>query len=285
MNPSPDNSFARFNVGKFGDLAELGFTRTQVARELDAGTLERIRDSWYARPAADPIFKLAARIGGQITGAFGLKLWGCWTLPDTQLHVVVNHHARTNVPNTVRLSISRRASVTPLLQPPIECAALAINDPFEQALVALDSALHQNLVSVDELEQVLSSTAKGKALLRAVDGEAESGLESLVRYRLRARGVRVRTQVWPDPATRVDLLVGDKLVVECDGAKFHNGLQDRVRDYRRDQRLIALGYIPLHFAYREIVYEWKTVEPLLLTYVREDRHRRWGNRRKAQVLC
>lgn len=50
-----------------------------------------------------------------------------------------------------------------------------------------------------------------------------SGTESIVRYRLHCLGIRVRTQV-PLPGI-VDLLVGDKFVIECDSESYHGGAQ------------------------------------------------------------
>lgn len=59
---------------------------------------------------------------------------------------------------------------------------------------------------------------------------------------------------------RVDLLIGDHHVVECDGETDHSGALDFEADRRRDAELAALGYRVLRFSYRQVVEEWESVE-------------------------
>ncbi len=66
--------------------------------------------------------------------------------------------------------------------------------------------------------------------------------------------ISVRTQV-PIGPFRADILieVGQrKLVVECDGAGFHNGRDQVERDKRRDRYCVANGYSVMRFTGSEI---------------------------------
>ncbi|WP_162850834.1 endonuclease domain-containing protein [Amnibacterium kyonggiense] len=58
-----------------------------------------------------------------------------------------------------------------------------------------------------------------------------------------------------DPAHRVDFLVRGRLVVEADGAAFHDSEQDRIRD----AELRALGYVVLRFGYDRILHDIEAI--------------------------
>ncbi|MFC7432375.1 MULTISPECIES: endonuclease domain-containing protein [unclassified Agrococcus] len=72
---------------------------------------------------------------------------------------------------------------------------------------------------------------------------------------------------------RVDLLVGERLVVECDGAEHHGGWEASAADRARDLELMVLGYRVVRPTYRQVVDDWPTVEQRLLALVRADAHR------------
>ena len=66
--------------------------------------------------------------------------------------------------------------------------------------------------------------------------ERRPGIETIIRLLLRADGTSdIASQVRILRVRRVDLLVGDRLVIEVDGAGFHSGEdfeRDRIRDLR-----------------------------------------------------
>ncbi|GAA2175184.1 hypothetical protein GCM10009846_24090 [Agrococcus versicolor] len=142
----------------------------------------------------------------------------------------------------------------------------------EDVVVVADSLLHRGDATRDELERWMrDAPARVRALLARVDA-AESGLESIVRIRLRSCGIRVRTQVWIG-RRRVDLLVGDRLVVECDGAEHHAGWTAHAADRERDRELVAAGYVVVRVTYRQVVDDWEAVLQDVLAIVRRRGHR------------
>src|SRR5690606_18651631 len=75
----------------------------------------------------------------------------------------------------------------------------------------------------------------------------------------------VRNHGLPEPERQVDLgddewigrvdflFRGARIVVEVDGAEFHDGLLDRRRDEKRDARLAAAGWYVLRFRWSDVV--------------------------------
>jgi very-short-patch-repair endonuclease len=144
--------------------------------------------------------------------------------------------------------------------------------PLEIA-VAADSALNLGVLTWEQVTDVLSRSARRRRLLSRIDGRAESGLETIARIRLRARGVGLRIQV-SIGAYRVDMLIGDRLIIELDGQRWHDTASTFESDRRRDAALVAAGFIVLRFSFRRVMNEWDQVEQQILALVRRGEHRR-----------
>ncbi len=105
------------------------------------------------------------------------------------------------------------------------------------------------------------------------------GTETIVRLLLRGRRVRHRTQVSIDGVGRVDVLVGDRLVIEIDGAGFHTGPEFE-RDRRRDFELVMRGgYLVLRLSYDLVMREWTSVQAGILELLARGGEHRWGGGR------
>lgn len=135
---------------------------------------------------------------------------------------------------------------------------------------ALDNALARKRVTVPALWRVLDDLAvqgrKGVVLLRSLLTERggryvppESELEARFVELLRGAGL-------PPPARQVDLGDADqwlgrfdfvwrelRIVVEVDGAAFHDGLLDQRRDAQRTAELESRGWTVLRFRWHEVV--------------------------------
>lgn len=83
--------------------------------------------------------------------------------------------------------------------------------------------------------------------------DAESGLESLLRLRLRAVGITLRTQVLVPGVCRVDFVIDD-LILEVDGGLGHADSQSRHKDLLRDARAAQAGYRTLRFDYALVIH-------------------------------
>jgi very-short-patch-repair endonuclease len=261
---------------------------------LESGELTRIRNGWFAARNADSDRVRAVRLGGRLTCASLLRQLGLWMMPDSRLHVSVQENAsRLRSPDDRRKSWHERSDVClhwangrwssfsdsavdgvkASLAQYIRCANT------EPAVIALDSALNGTstgtpLISGADLTEILSTLPEKYAgLADLVDASAQSGLESLARLRLRSKRLRVRTQVSIPRVGRVDVLIGDRLVLELDSRSHHLG-DGYETDRARDLELFRQGFIVLRVSYRTVLYDWQSVEDAVLLAARRGDHLR-----------
>ncbi|MFT0846240.1 hypothetical protein VR010_00610 [Actinomycetaceae bacterium L2_0104] len=111
------------------------------------------------------------------------------------------------------------------------------------------------------------------AQLSRINPKAESGTETMVRWFLESRGVQVRAQVPIADVGRVDMVVGESLVIECDSVAYHTDPKQYHNDRRRDLRLIEQGYLPLHLTWEDICLRWESTKARLEAIIAARRHR------------
>lgn len=259
-----------------------GVQQAALARAVRGGELVRVRRGWYAVPDAAPDAVRAVVAGGRLTCEAALRLHGVWCLRNEGTHValdpgarhaagIVFHSARARAPRGADPAVD---SVLEALERLARCA------PRVAFVVAADSALQQGLVTRGQLDTVLGGTVRGDRLLAAINGGCESGTESIVRLALRRQRVRMRVQVKIPGVGRVDLVVGDRLVIECDGFEWHGTRRAFEEDRRRDLALATRGYLPVRLTYSRVLNDWPEVERELLMLVRRGEHR-WASRHAA----
>ncbi len=155
-------------------------------------------------------------------------------------------------------------------------AALRIamsNHGDEELMVVLDSLLQLRIRSRSELHAVLDGHSnRSYRLLGRADAGAESALESVVRHRLRARGIGVRTQVPIQGLGRVDMLVGRSLLVETDGYEFHADRDSFREDRRRDRVAAALGYWVVRLTWEQTLGNWPQILADISAIIATRRH-------------
>jgi very-short-patch-repair endonuclease len=271
-------------------LRERGVTARQAGAAVHRGELIRLRNGWFALPTADHDAMRAVRSGGQLTAASRLGRLGLWMMPDDRLHVSVACDAtrlrhggdaclhwrdlpwdppRTASVDSVLSSIARL----------IECSS------EEAAIVTIDSALNtqrgsRHVLEEHELAEILAVLPRRfRRIARLVDPASQSGLETLARLRLRRRGLTVRSQVQIPGVGFVDLLIGDRLVLELDSRSHHLG-EDYEKDRWRDLELSRRGYIVIRVSYRRVMEDWASVEASILDVVRRGEHRRRAMHRR-----
>jgi very-short-patch-repair endonuclease len=152
---------------------------------------------------------------------------------------------------------------------------VAITESTAFTLATLDTALRRTGIGVVRLDSIgLSVPRRARRAFRLATGKPESGTESVLYLALLDRGLHPRTQVHI-PLTdfdRVDLLVGDRLVIECDSEEHHGGAEQRLRDLRRDAVLAGMGFIVLRFDYQQVFFDLDSVLGVVLDYVRRGLH-------------
>lgn len=275
-----DPLLVRLGVLSTSQLTDLGLARRDRDRAVADGGLVHVRVGWYARADADARVVAAVRAEGCVSCASALRLRGVWVPEAMGLDHV--RHARH------RREQGRRGCRPHGAIPPVRTAVDDLETAFRCALrcgspedivVIADSVLHLGLATRDELASWSAAAPRWVAgLLEATDA-AESGVESMVRIRLRGRRIGVRTQVWIG-RRRVDIVVGDRLVIECDGAEHHGSWAAHAADRARDRALVAAGYRVIRVTYRQVVDDWAAVEQDILAVVRRGDHR-WPRRRDA----
>lgn len=155
--------------------------------------------------------------------------------------------------------------VTPPVTTVLDCAAAL---PLAQAVTIVDSALRRRRCSLRALQEGVRrrrGTAGAEHLwnvLRWCDPKSGSVLESLLRVLLALAGLPLpKTQVvLTDPLTgrvqRVDFAWPQhRLVVECDGRRWHDPSDARDADRRRDNTCAILGWTVLRFTWAEVVHQ------------------------------
>lgn len=273
-------------AAKACELLEAGASRGMIRGALRVGIIRRPRKGWYVLPGTPPTSAGAVRVGGRATCVTALRLMDVWILRDDPLlHVAVHRSAcqlRSAVNPRVRQSRQPDAVVhwvdTPrpramlgsrLVETPLralEDAAACL--PAEELFIAAESVRGRRLVTGTDWGRFVSRLPRRIRRVVSTAGQASgSGIESIAVYRLRRLKMRVRQQVQIG-MDRVDIVIGDRLVIELDGARHH----PRHPDYVRDARLIAAGYTVLRFDYQQVVSDWGAVEAAILAAVARRLH-------------
>ncbi|MDO5682542.1 MAG: DUF559 domain-containing protein [Propionibacteriaceae bacterium] len=137
-----------------------------------------------------------------------------------------------------------------------------------------ESLVHRGILRQAEVFAILQGvSARVDDVLTRMD-RAESGTETLVRLRLRSKGIKVHPQVFIPTVGRVDFLIGVSLVLEVDSVAHHFDPADQEADMVRDQKLVALGYRVIRISYSQIMFDWPAVESRIMRIVRAGLHRR-----------
>jgi len=265
-----------------------GHFRGSIANALAHNRLVRVRQGWYCPAELHPLLREAARVGGAATCVSALALHGAWTVKTDILHVSVLSNScrlRTRADKRARLADSPGALVRVhwsltvpdhrLLLDPIECLRDLLHcETPEMSTAVADSVLHRNPdLTAEWLALVETQPLAARIWLSRIDGVCESGTESIFWFRMSPLGLPLRRQVRIARVGRVDFLIGSKLIVEVDSAKYHTDPDAYERDRRRDAQLSALGYRVLRFTYEQILNRWPEVEAAVLASILRGDHR------------
>ena len=266
-------------VTTFSELRGSGLARSKIAGELSSGALTSPRRGVYERLGACESVKTAAAHGGSIACVSAAKHLGLWVAEHgDELHVGLRPHGRAHQhehcscvvhwnDDDTKSSAFGVPSVRVMLRQILGCQGL------EAFFVALESALRQRKLANADVEWLRQHTnGQAREAIDFARRDADSGLESLLRWRLRRHHLDVRTQQSVVSVGRVDFVIGERLIVEVDGAPNHDGESHRHKDLVRDANAAAWGLVTLRFDYAMVVHDWETVELAILGLVDRGLH-------------
>lgn len=254
-------------------LRTLGVGRRALDAALQSGVLTRVRRGWVAIADADPVLVAAARAGVVVTCVSQAARLGLWVHEaPTLFHVGAgpNSAGKKTESAHVHWSIPLLRRHPDALVDPIEnvLAIVAVCEPYERALATWESALNQGLVTLTGLAEY-PWRPEARQLLAAANPFADAGTETYLRNRLRWLRLPMIIQAWI-AGHRVDTLIGERLVLQIDG-KHHVGAQ-RSEDIRHDAELSLMGFHVIRISYQQLMFEWPTVQDLIMRAVAQGLH-------------
>lgn len=261
------------------ELKARGFTDARIRKLERSGDLTRLRTGWYAENAADPAVRQAVAAGGVLSCVSALRHHGIWLPPaDGRVHVRLPLRDRCDDRSCRGYGQMPPLSgaVDPLLVA-YNCAARCLDD--EGFVAVSDSILYKTDYGLADLRgAVAAGPRRLMDLLEYCDGRAMSGTESIARVRFRGAGLKVKVQFYIRGVGYVDLLIGDRLIVECDSREFHTSASNYQTDRTRDRRSLVDDYITIRVTYEDVMFRWDEVirDVLELVKRREHRKRRLG---------
>lgn len=267
MNSLPDGVYPyRELIATFG--------RTDLDRLIRSGMIRPVRRGWYAAGNPPDADVAAVQRGGVISCVSALNRRGVWTPEDHRLHVRGNSTAVRTRKGPFCTQFRRPEPEQGLVDDiptALRHAARCLDD--EGFVVVCDSILNRRLMTMEQIEyQFRDAPGRIQKLLDRCDGHAESGPETMTRFRLRSMNIGVRIQVEIDGVGRIDLVVGEWMTIEIDGWEFHGTRPYFQSDRTRDNALLALGYYPLRFTYDDIVFRWEDTKATILAAIRAGAH-------------
>ncbi|AGW40676.1 DNA topoisomerase I [Leifsonia xyli subsp. cynodontis DSM 46306] len=235
----------RGGIASTRQLRDAGATERALGRVVADGRLIRPRNGRYAKPGVFEAAIAAVRMGGRLSCVSAARSYGLWGGMDARTHATVPPTAgRAGVEAGAVLHWRAcrahpeiwRVSVADCLRSVVACA------DEETSVAVLDTALSAGLVSIRDIERTFASEPqRARTIARRARPGSDSGVESILRQRLTARGHLVEQQIAVPGAGRVDARVDGILYVEVDGFAFHSGREAFERDRMRDAALALRG--------------------------------------------
>lgn len=273
-------------VARSAELARLGVSAYSLRVATRSGVIDRVRPGLYALPSRlSPQARQALAHGGVLACVSAAAEAGLWVMPYEGTHVWMSAtgHEHPHVAcdcvahwdaNAGQVCDRIRVDVVHAL---VQLAFCLGEEPF---FVAYESALRLGALTKSDRAALRKSLPLSfDRLFMLARSTADSGLESITRFRLFRLGITVEGQVQVPGVGVVDLVIGDRLIIELDGKDNHDGASKRHKDLRRDALAAALGYETLRFDYALVLYEWDLVEDAILAKLAAGAHESFAGRR------
>lgn len=265
-----------------------GVTGHALTAAVRSGMLVRLRRAWYALPEVDGERRIAIMLGGRLGALSAARSYGWWDGDDDRVHVSWSTHGNIAKPGRAAFSVSddsasvvrhwrvlrEHSETEPWRESPEQTLAqVLLSTERRHAIACADSAIHSGILSRSQVAHVFATMpARVREWERYVDGEPDSGLESIVRTWLIDRQIPFRLHPRIVTVGEVDFIVGRSLIIEADGRASHD--KNVNHDHRRDTTSARLGYVTARFGFPLIVHGWFAVERRILTHLELGDHAR-----------
>ncbi|GAA1692040.1 hypothetical protein GCM10009808_06430 [Microbacterium sediminicola] len=264
----------RGGVARVRSILAAGHSRHHLSAAISDGTLQRIRRGWVALPDAPADLVRVAEWGVVLSCITLARRQGLWVLEDPGLpHVAADQNGPARgrddaVVHWRRPAVPRHPDA---LVDSVDNALVLIAtcQPHEVACATWESAFNRGVVRRESMAR-LSLPPAARVVLDDSQRWSDSGLESLFVIRLRWMRIRIVPQAWI-AGHRVDFLIGERLVVQIDGAT-HVGPQ-RTSDIAHDAELLLQGYHVIRLSYTQVVSDWVSVQDVIMRAVGQGLHR------------
>lgn len=253
-------------------LRAAGFSERAIRQAIATRQIHRVRKGWVALEEVDRRVVLAVRAHGVLTCISEAARRGLWVMSDGQVHIAAAPHAGGIRATGCVVHWSKPAlprhpdSAVDSLENSL--LAVAACQSHENAVTIWESALRQSLVAPETMRQ-FSLTARAKAVLDAASPWSDSGLESIAISRLRFLRVPIVQQV-VIAGRPVDILIGDRLVLQIDGG--HHVDAQRDKDIAHDALLMTMGYTVIRVSYEQVIHQWRVVQHRIMQAIGQGQH-------------
>ena len=272
---------------EYGVFSRAELLAQYTPHEIDAfvadGLLLKINRGWYALDVVENKAVTAVRNQTRIGCLSGCDAHGLWVPPFRGNHLVYGNGRKPRLGPDYILHHSSAPLPASAVYGLADCITHVLrNHDAETGLIVADSAMNLDLLTNTEIAAIIRGLPQRVHAILPYLAWAQSGSETRARYLFQRMGVKVRTQVEIDGVGRVDLVVGDCLVVECDSKRHHSSQTSYERDRRRDLAARDLGFTVTRLSYRQIWDEWEATQQSIIRQIR-DREHRANSRQRARL--
>lgn len=270
----------KLQVWSTKDLQEAGLSRRSIAAKVADGTFIRCSAGWFATALTPADVTEALRRGHRLTCISALDHHGAWVPLTSCRHEIVRRGGASDTASAFGPGVRTHGRlrswpddepIMPVLVA-LEHAARCLS--VEDFAILLDSVAHLRLAHRDDLEELLRSLpGKVRRGIGEIEPRAESGTETRVRRFLRRLGAHVEVQVRIAGVGRVDLVLGERLIIECDSREHHTREDAYQEDRRRDRQAMLHGYAVIRLTWRDVMITWERTMEYLRALVRRQIHR------------
>lgn len=248
-------------AGRRSQLVASAADRRELRRHLADGVVEDLGRGWVAVAGVGAEIAHARRFNATLTCVSAVSYHGLDRLSrPTRAHVAIPR-SRGVSKGHLTARVHRESLWTPPQGPvplaPIgEVLARVLRcQPAREAVVVVDSALNKGLITAEEIGRSLNGpgSAAARSALEQCHPRSRSPIETLARLELTGAGLIAEAGAVIERVGEVDLLVERRVVVECDGFRYHSGTREFREDRRRDRELVAQGFLVLRFTRDEII--------------------------------